>query len=110
MKGVVLFGSERLARAEGTVLTEKLTRCNCVVNAPFAQPMLLQLDQASVSVSVCVQTWMVACLIQRALLPAEIHMDMPAGAHMLLCLLQLHASAACVHSITMHCRVNRWAM
>ncbi len=55
MKGAVLFGSERLIiRSKDTVLTEKLTRCNCVVNAPFAQPMLLQLDQASMSVSVCV--------------------------------------------------------
>lgn len=55
VKGAVLFGSERLIiRSKDTVLTEKLTRCNCVVNAPFAQPMLLQLDQASMSVSVCV--------------------------------------------------------
>ena len=54
MKGVVLFGWERLIRSKGTVLTEESTRCNCVVNAPFAQPMLLQLDQSSMSVSVCV--------------------------------------------------------
>lgn len=51
MKVVVLFGSERLIRSNGTVLVEKLTRC--MVNA---QPMLLQFDQTSMSVSVCVQT------------------------------------------------------
>lgn len=84
MKGAVLFGSERLIiRSKDTVLTEKLTRCNCVVNAPFAQPMLLQLDQASMSVSVCVcvQTWMAACFIQRALLPSGILIKMSTGAH-----------------------------
>jgi len=64
MKGVVLFGLERLIRSEGTVLTTGLARCSCVFNTLFAQPMLLQLDQASMSVSVCVQTWMAACLTQ----------------------------------------------